>query len=262
MARVCQLFSGSEGNSTFIGNDNGGILVDIGVSAKRITERLESIGVSPCDIEAIFITHEHIDHVKGLRVFAKKYNTKVFATEATLDELDRAGHLNGDFDVYAMDSSVELEKAKVTNFHTSHDSADSCGYTVTLRDDRKISVCTDLGYVSQTVRDNLYGSDLIVFESNHDVNMLKSNINYPETLKRRILGVGGHLSNYDSCVELPKFVQNGTSRIILAHLSSENNTPQIALKSAVTALESCGAQKGRDYLITTAGIQGTDLVIF
>ncbi len=262
MARVCQLFSGSQGNCTYIGTSNSGILVDAGVSAKRITDRLDELEISPESIKAIFVTHEHIDHVKGLRVFAKKNKIDVYATALTLEELEYGGHLNGDFNVSPIGDGIELDDFKITSFHTSHDSADSCGYRIELPDDRKIAVCTDLGYVSDTVRQGIYGCDLVVLESNHDVNMLKANINYPEHLKRRILGVGGHLSNVDCSRELPNLIKNGTTRIILAHLSRENNTPFMALKASTTELESIGAKKDVDYILNAAGVEFNPMIRF
>ncbi|MBR4282631.1 MAG: MBL fold metallo-hydrolase, partial [Clostridia bacterium] len=118
MARVCQLFSGSQGNCTYIGTSSSGILVDAGVSAKRITDRLNELDIAPESIKAIFVTHEHIDHVKGLRVFAKKNNVDVYAPSLTLEELEYSGHLNGDFNVFSMDGIVELDDFKVSSFHT------------------------------------------------------------------------------------------------------------------------------------------------
>ncbi len=262
MARVCQLFSGSQGNATYIGTNTTGILVDAGVSAKRITDRLNELDISLDSIKAIFITHEHIDHVKGLRVFAKKNNIDIYATPLTLEELEHGGHLNGDFNAYRVDSTIELDDFKVSSFHTSHDSADSCGYRIELSDDRKIAVCTDLGYVSDTVRQGIYGCDLVVLESNHDVGMLKANINYPEHLKRRILGVGGHLSNVDCSREMPNLIKNGTTRIILSHLSRENNTPFIALRTTVTELENFGAKRDVDYVINAAGTEFNEMIRF
>ena len=262
MARVCQLFSGSQGNCTYIGTSKSGILIDAGVTAKRITERLEELEVSPESIRAIFITHEHIDHVKGLRVFAKKNNIDVYATPLTLEELEHGGHLNGDFNAFSMENTIELDDFKVSSFHTSHDSADSCGYRIELSDDRKIAVCTDLGYVSDTVRNGIYGCDLVVFESNHDIAMLKQNINYPEHLKRRILGVGGHLSNVDCSREMPNLIKNGTTRIILSHLSRENNTPFIALRASVTELKNIGAKRDEDYIINAAGTEFNEMIRF
>lgn len=262
MAKVCQLFSGSDGNSTYIGTSKGGILIDAGVSAKRLTTRLNELDIEPQSIKAIFVTHEHVDHVKGLRVFANKNNIDVYATKGTLEELEYKCELKGNFNVYSIDDGVELDNLKVTPFHTSHDSADSCGYRVEIENDRKIAVCTDLGYINDSVRQGIVGCDLVVFESNHDINMLKSNINYPEHLKRRIMGIGGHLSNVDCSRELPNLVKNGTTRIILAHISKENNTPLLAIKSSVGELELSGAKKDVDYLITAATTEGTHLIKF
>ena len=262
MSRVCQLFSGSSGNSTYIGTSESGILVDAGVNAKRLTEGLDDIGITPEKIKAIFVTHEHIDHIRGVRVFASKHKTPVFATPGTLEVMDRDGHINGKFPVFSMEyEEIEINGFKVRNFQTSHDCAQSCGYTVTLPDSRSVAVCTDLGFVSGEVKHSVGGCDLVVFESNHDIDMLKNGA-YPYYLKQRILGRIGHLSNENSANELPGFVERGTTRIILSHLSRENNRPLIAKNTAVAALSEYGMEAGRDYLISIAPPSNGELVVF
>jgi phosphoribosyl 1,2-cyclic phosphodiesterase len=251
MARFFNLFSGSKRNSTYIGSGNGAILIDAGRSAKQIVDSLESRDFSMNDVKGIFITHEHSDHVAALNVLLNKYDIKVYATKGTANALYKYNLVPENTEVNILDYSKDTScgDLSVKTFKTSHDSAESCGYVVTTPDERKIAVCTDLGYISDEVEDNLMGCDLVMIESNHDVNMLRMS-SYPQMLKRRILGDRGHLSN-DTCSNLlPKLVKNGTTRICLAHLSRENNIPVLADRVAKTALECEQIAVGKDCLLS------------
>lgn len=263
MARFCTLCSSSSGNSTYIGTNNGGILIDAGLNAKRITLALESIGVDPGSIQAIFITHEHADHIGALRVFASKHRVPVYATEGTLYSLSKMGVVNGKFDTYAMPyTSVEIGGMEIRNFKTSHDSVESCGYTVITPDERKISVVTDTGVLTEDTVKCVTGSDLILLESNHDKNMLQ-NGPYPYPLKQRILSSTGHLSNDDCAAAACQFINSGTTRLVLGHLSRENNTPSLAFEKTNAALAAMGAVQGIDYDLRVAPpALGEKVVIF
>ena len=187
MARFCTLCSSSSGNSTYIGSGNNGILIDAGTNAKQLTIALEDISVDPCSIRAIFITHEHTDHIGALRVFASRYGIPVYGTKGTIAELEKSGHLKGSFNAEIIGSKgVEAAGMEVKAFRTSHDSAESCGYTVILPDETKISVCTDTGIITQDTLDAVTGSDVILLESNHDKKMLMEGP-YPYYLVQRIL---------------------------------------------------------------------------
>ncbi len=252
MAKFCPLFSSSSGNSVYIGSGESGILIDAGVSAKKIHMSLHSIGVNPETLNAIFITHEHSDHINGLRVFASKYRIKVYATEGTLNALEQSGSLRGDFnaDVISPDGN-DAGALFVKAFKTSHDAAESCGYTVDTPDGRKISVATDLGIMTDAVRNAVSGSDLILLESNHDVTMLE-NGPYPYPLKKRILGAKGHLSNDVCAEEAVKFIKSGTTRLVLGHLSKKNNFPELAYQTTYSALSEAGAAENTDYILKIA----------
>lgn len=251
MARFCTLCSSSSGNSTYIGHTGGGILIDAGTNAKQLTLALEKINIAPESIHGIFVTHEHTDHIGALRVFASRYSIPVFATRGTLLALEKSGHLKGNFSFYTIDSGVEVCDMNVTSIKTSHDSAESCGYTINMPDDRKISVVTDTGIITQDIIDKASGSDLILLESNHDKKML-NNGPYPYYLKNRILSDKGHLSN-DACAEAARhFVNTGTTRLVLGHLSRENNTATAAYKATSNALGEMGAVEGIDYLLQVA----------
>ncbi len=250
MSKIFTLASGSSGNCTYIGCGKTGVLIDAGISAKSIQEGLSSISTEPKNISAIFITHEHIDHIKGLRVFANKHNIPVFASPQTINALNSTTCLNDNL-LNAFDSSIVVNDMEITRFATSHDCVGSSGYTITLPDGKKCAVCTDLGFVSDEVRTALEGSTTILFESNHDVNLLYKG-SYPEILKNRILSDKGHLSNNACAVELPNLVEKGTTRIILGHLSRENNKPDIAHTTAVSSLIDKRMIENEDYLLYVA----------
>ena len=261
MARFCTLCSSSSGNSSYIGTGNGGILIDAGTNAKQLTLALESISVSPETIHGIFITHEHTDHIGALRVFASRYHIPVYSTKGTLGAMDKSGHLKGDFSAEVINSDgVEVNGIFVKSFRTSHDSAESCGYTVLLPDETKISVCTDTGIITQDIIDNVTGSDLILLESNHDKKMLNEGP-YPYYLKQRILSNQGHLSN-EACAEAAcHFVNTGTTRLILGHLSRDNNTASAALAETSLALGRMGAVEGIDYMLSVAPVGTGERVV-
>ncbi|MBQ2774752.1 MAG: MBL fold metallo-hydrolase [Clostridia bacterium] len=256
MARFCPLFSSSSGNCIYIGTSNGGILIDVGVSAKRTVNALEQIGVSPEDISAIFITHEHSDHINGLKVFAGKYSMDVWASGGTLSALGEAGILNEKINIHELSSGgAEAAGMFVRPFHTSHDSAESVGYTIVTPDDKRIAVATDLGIVTPEVMNAIYGSDLVMLESNHDVDLLKRGP-YPYYLKQRILSNRGHLSN-ECCAETAlKLLDGGTTRFVLGHLSRHNNVPQLAYETTNSLFTMHGAVNGSDFLLNVANDDG------
>ncbi len=252
MARFCPLFSSSSGNSIYIGSGDDSILVDVGMSAKQIECRLRCIGENPGDIKNIFITHEHSDHIKGLKTFAKKFKSRVYMTQGTYDALSKTDVLDAVEDCRIIGAEgVDIGSMHIKSFAISHDCVEPCGYTVELLNGRKLAIATDLGIMTDTVFNAISGSDLVMLESNHDVNMLQSGP-YPYILKRRILGVKGHLSN-DACAEtLVKLINTGTTRFVLGHLSTHNNVPILAYQTSASALEEAGAKEFEDYLIRVA----------
>jgi len=263
MARFCTLCSSSSGNSTYIGCNSGGILVDAGTNAKQLTLAMERVGLEPDCIKGIFVTHEHADHIGALRVFASRYHIPVYASAGTLASLERSGHLKGDFNSFVIpENGVAVGDLEVKGFHTSHDSAESMGFSVSLPGERRVSVVTDTGIITQETLGAVEGSDLILLESNHDKRMLETGP-YPYYLKQRIISDRGHLSN-EACAEAAKyFINTGTTRIVLGHLSRENNTSEKAFDVTNEALGCMGAVEGLDYLLNVAppGV-GEKLVIF
>lgn len=249
MARFCPLFSGSSGNCLYIGTSTAGILIDAGVSARRIGQALTAHEIDLNTIRAIFVTHEHSDHISGLRVLQKHLHIPIYASFGTCQGIEEAGAYDSDY--LAITDTVEMDEFSVTPFKTSHDSRESTGFRVTLRDGRRVGIATDLGIVTSTVREQLRGCDLIHIESNHDVRMLE-NGPYPYVLKRRILSSSGHLSNEACAAELPDLIRHGTTRIFLGHLSRENNLPTLAEATAQSTLESSGMTRNIDYVLQVA----------
>lgn len=260
MSRLFPIASGSSGNCTYIGHGKSGLLVDAGVSARAILNSLNAAGIDPQSISGILITHSHIDHISGLRVFADRFGIPTFATAKTVQNIkDDPAHCPQS--IHVIDKEIEIGAFKVTSFSTSHDCEGSCGYAITLPDEVKCSVCTDLGFVSEEVHRAICGSAAILLESNHDVNLLQKG-SYPEYLKRRILSDKGHLSNVACSKELCELVKNGTTRIVLGHLSRENNDPAVARSCAVAALMDQGLRDNDDYILYIAPPKNGKVILF
>lgn len=252
MARFCPLFSGSSGNCTYIGTARSGILVDVGVSAKRIECALKEREIEPSSIQAIFITHEHSDHIAGLRVLTKRYGYKIYASAGTLDALQDTPALSccSTYEVMP-EEGVEADDMFITSFHTSHDSRESMGFRIQTSDGRAMAVATDTGCMTEVIRRSLYGCDLVLLESNHDIQMLKDGP-YPYYLKKRILADTGHLSNRCCAEELPSLAKSGVTRFFLGHLSKENNIPDLAYQESLKALTHAGLIEKKDFILNVA----------
>ncbi len=261
MSRICNLFSGSSGNSVYIGHAGSGILIDAGVSAKRIEHALFDIGVNISEIKAIFVTHEHSDHVCGVRVLASRHHLPVYATRGTLEGMEQEGRLSADIKTFEIQNGgAEIGDMLVKRFFTPHDARQSCGYTIELSDGHKIAVCTDLGYVTEEVRKSITGCNTVVLESNHDMMMLQ-NGPYPYPLKRRVMSENGHLSNAACAGELCSLVKNGATRFILAHLSRENNYPPLAYETSRASLLGEGMCENVDFILSVAPVSGGKVMV-
>ena len=262
MLRFCPLFSSSSGNSVYIGDRDGGILVDVGRSAKQTDLMLNKIGVDISSVKGIFITHEHTDHVNGLSVFAARHNIPVYAAPGTLLALKNKGVLSAKHvDIALNTDEISVAGLNIKPFRTSHDCADGRGYVITGCDGvTRAAIATDTGFVSPDLLSTITGCKLVYIESNHDVAMLRAGP-YPYTLQKRILSVMGHLSN-DACADaLCALVNKGTTHVVLAHLSQENNTPHLAYDTSVTTLRDMGALENRDYILKIAEPENNDGII-
>jgi len=256
MARFCSLFSSSSGNSTYIGSSKTGILVDAGVSAKRLKEALLGREIDPASLGGIFVTHEHSDHINGIRILASTYKIPVFATEGTMSFMQENGNINGKFPYEVISpSGVEIGDIIVKPFRTPHDSRESCGYRIEFADGQKAAIATDIGKITDEIRENIIDCELVMLESNHDIGMLQ-NGPYPYYLKRRILSDVGHLSNV-ACGEMAaELISKGTSRLFLGHLSKDNNFPDLAYQTNISAIsEKTGAVVGKDFLLEVNKIE-------
>ena len=246
MAKVCQLFSGSSGNSIFISDGETKFLVDAGVTAKRLDEGLRAIGEDADELDAVFITHEHFDHVKGLRVFAARHNVPVFSSEKIIEKLIADERVNEKITVNVFDKNSEINGAEIIPFELSHDSVECYGYRFNLKSGKSVAVCTDTGYITLPAKKTLPGTDFVFLESNHEITMLE-NGGYPYILKQRILSRKGHLSNADSAEFARELVKSGTRWLNLSHLSRDNNHPEIALQTALSTLNEAGFERDVDF---------------
>ncbi len=252
MTKFLSLYSSSSGNSILISNASTNILVDAGVSASKISSSLNEVGLCAQDIDAIFVTHEHSDHISGIRVLSKKYNIPVYANAPSMaGVLKSAPQIpSGSANIISASNVYEINSIKAKPFLTPHDSAASLGY-VFESEGKKYGVATDTGCITKAMLSNLAGCEAVIIEANHDVQMLSLGT-YPYHLKKRILSDKGHLSN-DKCAWLAtQLAIWGTKRILLGHLSKENNTPQKAFECVKKCLESNGFKLGCDVLLKVA----------
>ncbi|HHW69541.1 MAG TPA: MBL fold metallo-hydrolase [Tenericutes bacterium] len=222
--KVCVLASGSKGNSTCFITDESINLIDIGINTTYIEKKLSEIGINAKNIDNIFLTHTHADHISGLKVFLKKYRPKVYLTKGMYNEIYKETKL---YDYEIINDDFYINNLYVQIIKTSHDAPDSVGYIFTNNDSSFVYI-TDTGYINVRNHNKLLNKNLYIIESNHDINLLM-NGKYPYYLKQRILGDKGHLSNKDSATYLSKFIGSYTKKIILAHLSEENNNKEIVL---------------------------------
>ena len=246
---VSMLASGSKGNAAFIRCGRTKILIDAGISCRRIENGLKAYGCSLSELDAVFITHEHADHVNGLATLLKKTDIPVYTTREPWSCLGRkAGEYAGRF--VRLPRRVGLKEIQIVPFLISHDAARPVGYTI-YHGDSKITLATDLGYISHDVELAAAYSDILILEANHDEEMLK-NGPYPYALQNRILSRWGHLSNRDAAEFLARIPSKGLMKVLLAHRSEKNNTPALSLHTVRTVLSRGGRVVGQDILLRLA----------
>ena len=252
MSFIYPLCSSSKGNCTYVGTDSEGILIDAGIGIRNFNTHLSFIGLDKKAVKAIFITHEHSDHIKGLSRIQKELKVPVFASTGTLEALLQKQALSLEFPCQALDScGISIGNMYVSAFETPHDSIQSQAYQIDMPDGKKVTVCTDLGHITPEIHQRLSESDLLLLESNYEKNLLQIGI-YPPFLKRRIAGSRGHLSNDDCADEISSLFDLGINNFVLGHLSEENNYPELALAGVVSRLGKKGAVINQDYTLFVA----------
>lgn len=251
--RVVNLASGSKGNATFIESRLCKVLIDNGLSLADITERLSSIGTRPEEIDAILLTHEHIDHIGGVKYFLKKYrNVRVYIPFFVKNYcIKKVDELPDGQVVWYNEREFYLKDIKVSCTLLPHDSQFCMAYSLSF-DGKKISYATDLGHVSSETLSFLGGSDILFIESNHDETMLRNNPRYPAITKKRILGPNGHISNVTCGHTLSSLVHTGVKQAILCHLSEENNSPILAYNTVKNVLMENNIVEGEEICVDVA----------
>lgn len=254
MLQVATLASSSTGNCTVVSDGNTHILIDAGISARRIVAGLEPLGLVPRDFSAILITHEHKDHITGLRMLKKRklMHMHLYSTQETIDPLcNRVMEMEGLIKPIEIGKPFSLGSLEICSFPTLHDSACSVGYTVSDKEGKKMALVTDLGMVTEAVEQGVQGAQLLICEANYDQDTLQ-NGPYPSFLKERILSDQGHLSNEMSGALALHAARTGAKRVILGHLSQENNSPEMAYNTVAYILNSGGIQVGTDVELSIA----------
>lgn len=234
MIKFCNLYSGSSGNSTYIETENSKILIDAGVSCKKIASALNQINVEIDEITAILITHEHIDHTKGLPAITKKYNTPIYATPKTWEQMSDLKVKEDCKCYFTANENFSVGDIVVHPFSIPHDAVDPCGFSI-LCDNKKLTVATDIGHIEENLINEMSGSDLLLIESNYDNDTLLCG-SYPYFLKKRITSDVGHLSNDATSKLIKTLYEGGVTKFILGHLSKENNFPELAYQTVVNEL--------------------------
>ena len=251
MFDFCSLYSGSSGNSLLVKTENTNILIDAGVSSKKIETALNNLNINPNDLDGILITHEHTDHVQGLGTFAKKFDLPVFVNRKTLDAMPKQKEkiAEKNINLIKIEEKFEINDLKIKPFAIPHDAANPCGFCIS-KDDKKISIATDIGQMSNSIIKNLEESLFILLESNYDPEVLKCS-KYPYQLKTRIAGPTGHLSNEMAGKTISHLLQSGLKQAMLGHLSKENNFPELAYKTVIEEIMS-NHSKNDNFLLSVA----------
>lgn len=235
--KVCSLTSGSKGNCTYIETENAKVLLDLGVTVKYVVESFSKLEVNPQDLDAIIITHEHSDHIKGVEAFSKKYDTPIFCPSKLYNVLSaQMPSCSGRIQPFS--GNFEIKDLKVYPFELSHDSACCFGYRM-IDETGSVSFVTDTGYLSDYAFSMIENSSLVFLESNYDPDMLFA-CSYPLFLKKRIMGTKGHLSNLDCAKIIARLCVTGTKQVVLSHISENSNTPYLAFNTVKNYLEEKG----------------------
>ena len=236
MLDFCSLYSGSSGNSLFVETENTKLLIDAGVSSKKIENALDGLNINPSLLDGILITHEHSDHVQGLGTFAKKFNVPVFVNSKTLDNMPKQKDKipQNIIKNFAIGDTFEINDLKIKSFAIPHDAVNPCGFNI-YKDDKKISIATDIGHMTNNILKSLEGSLFLMLEANYDPEVLRCS-SYPFSLKSRIAGPTGHLPNEMAGKTISYLLKSGLKNAMLGHLSKESNFPELAYQTVLDEL--------------------------
>lgn len=261
MITLVSLYSGSSGNAIYISCKNTKILVDAGLSGRKIEDALLSIGENICNIQAVLISHEHMDHIMGAGVLARRYGIPIYANERTWNEMVPILKKVPQECVRLFNTgeNFSIGDLEIHTFNTPHDAAESVGFNF-FYNGRKVTIATDMGHMNKDLLSCMEGSDMILIESNHDVEMLKMG-RYPWPLKKRILGDTGHLCNDTAAKAVAHLAEMGTKKFLLGHLSKENNFPELAFETVKNALLEKSIIAGKDVYLGVARRDGVSDII-
>lgn len=252
---LLSIASGSSGNCIYVGDETTHLLIDAGISGKRIEEGLNTIGLSTADMDAVFVTHEHIDHIAGVGVLARKYKLPVYGTKGTIEgilETKSVGRIDGELlHPIRKDGMITFGSLKIDPMPVSHDAREPVAYRI-YGGKKRIGIVTDLGYYTEDIVSGLKDMDALFVEANHDENMVQVGP-YPYPLKRRILGKEGHLSNENSGRLLSRVLNDHLKYIVLGHLSKENNLPELAYEAVRLEIDmSDNPYRAEDFILMVA----------
>lgn len=253
--------SGSTGNCIYVGTENTKILIDAGLSGIKIENALKEINILPENLDAIFITHEHKDHIDGVGVLSRRYNLPIYATEGTWANMcGKIGSISPkNVNIIYPSENIILNDLCLKPFSIPHDAKQPVAYTIKWNN-KKIAIATDMGHITKDIIENLRYCDALVLESNHDINMLK-NGSYPPQLKERVLGKLGHICNETSAKLLACIMNNNLKNVFLAHISKENNNPDLAYTTVKNILEEFGILEKKDINLHIAKEYGATKII-
>ena len=235
--KLCSIASGSSGNCIYLGGEDTGLLVDAGISRKAILESLKGLDICFESIKALLVTHEHTDHIRSIGALSRKFDIPIYANGCTWEAMEGAlGNIKSkNIKLFETDKEFQIDNITIKPFLIPHDAAEPVGFTFDIKG-LKLGVATDLGTFDSNTAKNLQGSEFVMLESNHDEEMLKAG-DYPYFLKRRIMGEFGHLSNESAGYAVCELVKSGVEKILLGHLSRENNFPQLAYETVKGIIE-------------------------
>jgi phosphoribosyl 1,2-cyclic phosphodiesterase len=252
---LCSIASGSSGNCVYVGSDQVNLIIDAGISGKKIEEGLNSVGLKTSEMDGILITHEHSDHVKGIGVLARRYGIPIYATQKTANAILSSNSLGkipeGLIHIIKKDEDVTIKDLTVHPFEIPHDASEPICYTIKNKN-KKIGFATDLGNYNDYILEQLKDSNILFIEANHDVNMLQVGP-YPYYLKQRILGEHGHLSNERSGQLITELIHDKLEHIILGHLSNENNFAELAFQTVQLEIDRLSPYKANEFHMFVAG---------